>query len=82
MLSTKTWLYGTVLALPVVGVVFYVLNPPQCPEHYTQAQVDNSHCIVGANIGGMPLFLLAAPLIWLATVVLVGWVMKRYRRRP
>jgi hypothetical protein len=28
-----------------------ILNPEQCPLEYTQAQVDRSHCIIGANIG-------------------------------
>ncbi len=33
--------------------LFYALylNKPQCPESYTQAQVDSSKCIIGANIG-------------------------------
>jgi hypothetical protein len=28
-----------------------ILNPEQCPLSYTQAQVDRSRCIIGANIG-------------------------------
>ncbi|MGH9225616.1 MAG: hypothetical protein ACRD2W_17940 [Acidimicrobiales bacterium] len=40
-----------------VGVVLFVasylpvMNPEQCPASVTQAQMDESRCIVGSNIG-------------------------------
>lgn len=41
-----------VAGLALVGATHLpLLNPPQCPLDYTQAQVDRSHCIIGANIG-------------------------------
>ncbi len=40
----------------VFGIVMYILGytlgaRPQCPDNYSQAQVDESGCIVGASIG-------------------------------
>lgn len=37
--------------LTIVG--FTEMNPPQCPDSYTQQQIDaaNGNCIIGANIG-------------------------------
>jgi hypothetical protein len=77
MKQRKMYMFGTLLALPWVGLLFYLLNPPQCPFDFTQEQVDASRCIVGANIGGMPLFLIAAPAVWLACVWLVGRTLRR-----
>lgn len=73
MKNTKTYIYGTLLALPFVGLWFYLLNPPQCPLNYTQEQIDASRCIIGANIGGIPLFIVAAIVTWLTTI----WLVKR-----
>lgn len=42
---------GLGLAALLVAIAFFFMNPDQCPAHYTQAQVDASDCIVGANIG-------------------------------
>ena len=39
------------------------LNPPQCPSDFTQEQVDNSECGVGANIG--------AGLVWLQGIGMI-----------
>ncbi len=71
MKSTKNYMYGTLLSLPVIGLLFYLLNPPQCPLNYTQEQVNASRCIIGANIVGVPIFLVAAILTWFASVWLV-----------
>ena len=52
------------------------LSPPQCPDYYTQAQVDASQCIVGANIGAGLLFVPGCVL------VIVGlWLLVRYKNK-
>ena len=71
MKSSKVYIYGTLLALPIIGVLFYLLNPPQCPPNYTQEQVGASRCIIGANIGGIPIFVVAAIVVWFVAVWLV-----------
>lgn len=71
MKNNKSYIYGTFLALPFIGLLNYFLNPPQCPLSYTQEQVDASRCIIGANIGGLPLLIISVPIIWLASVWLV-----------
>jgi hypothetical protein len=57
---------AVVLAGAVVFIASFlpVLNPEQCPEGYTQAQIDESNCIVGSNIG--------AGLAWLLGIALSG----------
>jgi hypothetical protein len=71
MSSTKKYIYGTLLSLPFIGLWFYLLHPPQCPINYTQEQIDASRCIVGANIGGTPIFFVAAIATWFVAVWLV-----------
>lgn len=80
MKDNKVYIYGTLLALPFIGLLFYLLNPPQCPPNYTQEQVDASRCIVGANIVGLPLFLVSAPLVWLASVWLIKKLLNKSMR--
>lgn len=65
------------LALVVVtALTFTVFNPPVCPIDYTQAQVDASGCVVGANIGlGIITMLVITPLTILTTVVWVLYVL-------
>jgi uncharacterized membrane protein YdjX (TVP38/TMEM64 family) len=68
MKKNKIYIYGSLLSAPFIGILYYLLsplvNPPQCPLNYTQEQVDTSGCIVGANIGGLPLFIIAAIATW------------------
>lgn len=71
-------LWGSVLALPTIGALFWFLNPPQCPDGLTQAQIDSSHCVIGANIGGPPLFIILTPLVWWGCVSLVRWWERRH----
>lgn len=71
MKNLKTYLYGTLLALPLLGLSYYFLNPPQCPEGYTQAEIDAAHCIVGASIGGSLFFVALIPIVWLCAVLIV-----------
>ena len=46
-----------VAAIVVLGLVF--ANPPQCPDDVTPAQIEETGCNIGANIGLGLLFLLA-----------------------
>ena len=58
--------------LLLIIFTFTLGNPPQCPENYTQAQVDASNCIVGANIGaGMLVMVVLFPLSF---VVAGSWI--------
>jgi hypothetical protein len=75
----KIFALGTLVALPLTGILYYWLNPPQCPAHYTQAQIDTSRCIVGANIGGKPVFIFLAVVTWLLSIGLVRWFTKKRR---
>ena len=49
-LETKLML-ASVLFWISTALTFIVIYQPQCPDYYSQAQVDVSNCIVGANIG-------------------------------
>jgi hypothetical protein len=72
----KPILAVTVVYVTAVLVCLSLLNPEQCPVDYTQAQVDASDCIVGANIG-LPLALFALTDIWAASMLFV-W----FRTKP
>jgi len=64
MIVTGAWFLSIALGLTV-------MNPPQCPDNYTQAQVDASNCIIGANIGiGFYVMFVILPL---SIAVLVLW---------
>lgn len=64
ILSMKKYRDSLLLGMVLIGTIFvlytlnYFMNPPQCPESYTQEQINSSNCIVGANIG-LPIFLIA-----------------------
>ncbi|MEX2006800.1 MAG: hypothetical protein WD877_01315 [Candidatus Saccharimonadales bacterium] len=64
---------STVLVvLFIIG--FTYMNPPQCPDKYTQAQIDaaNGSCIIGANIGiGLYFMFIVVPV---AVLVSVLWI--------
>ncbi len=77
MKNGKNYILGTLLSLPIIGILFYLMNPPQCPLNYTQEQVDASRCVVGANIGGMPIFLVAAIIAWFAS----AWLITKVRSK-
>jgi hypothetical protein len=40
----------------LVGSLLFLHAPPECPAVYTQQQVDDTGCIIGANIGMGPAF--------------------------
>jgi hypothetical protein len=52
----------------LAGIAFSVLavvwaQADQCPDDFTQAQIDGSDCIVGANIGLGLVVLFVLPLV-------------------
>ena len=65
--SKRALLVGSLLWLIVFVLLFLVMNAPQCPEGYTQEQVEASKCIVGANIG-VGLLVVGAPMLWAVCV--------------
>lgn len=60
---------GLGLAALLVAIAFFFMNPEQCPEGYSQAQIDASNCVVGANIG-LGIMLILAGFIAVVSVVL------------
>lgn len=56
-------------SLPAFGA--FPLNKPQCSDMYTQAQVEDSDCIVGANIG-LGLLMLFAAALTVPTLIAAG----------
>lgn len=73
MNKVKITLYALTFAwLLLATATFTVFNPPQCPDYYTQAQVDATGCNVGANIGtGVILVVVIMPF---TAVLIVAWL--------
>lgn len=62
--ATSIWVIFTLLFI-------YIVTKPQCPSGFTQAEIDNSTCVVGANIGAG----IMLPIAGAATfVIVVMWV--------
>ncbi len=49
----RTLISGSSLALLIASVGFILRTREQCPDSFTQAQVDAANCIVGASVGPM-----------------------------
>jgi len=64
------------LVLAALAGIFLLVNAPQCPEHFTQEQVDASRCIVGANIG-LGLYVLFAAPVLVVVLGLLGFAMRK-----
>lgn len=81
-LKILTW--GTLAALALAGGAWLFMNPPQCPVPYNQQQINESGCVVGANIGLM-IMLFWALLIFAGSFVtaIIVYVSNRrkYRHR-
>ena len=60
---------GLSLALAMLVGSFLFLDPPECPTGYTQQQIDETGCIIGANIG-LGLGLLASIATAALTVII------------
>ncbi len=80
-LKIITW--GSLVAVVLAGGAWLFMNPPQCPVPYNQQQINESGCVVGANIGLM-IMLFWAVLIFAGSVVvaLIIYISNRrkYRR--
>lgn len=72
---------STVLVAGVVlsaALVLWAGSADQCPDSFTQAQVDESGCRVGANIGLGVTWLFVVPFV----MAVAGLVAARLWRRP
>jgi len=62
------------LCVLAFGILLIVTTPllssDQCPDAYTQAQVDSSSCIIGADIGSGLMIMSGVLMIIAATVAL------------
>ncbi|MGB4758477.1 MAG: hypothetical protein WBP26_00290 [Candidatus Saccharimonadales bacterium] len=56
---------GSIVSAVMAAGTWLFMNPPQCPTPYNQQQINESGCVVGANIG------LAIMLFW-ALLVFAG----------
>ncbi len=65
LLLTLGWLIMAILTVAVL------INNPECPEYYTQAQIDAEGCIVGANVGAG--ILVQFVMLPLTAILVVGW---------
>ncbi len=69
--GTKTKLVLFILTILYLLLLVILLNQPeQCPDNYSQSQVDESNCIVGAPIG-LPFVLALTTFTWLISVMIV-----------
>ena len=64
----RIYVTGTLIALVLALAAVLFFNPPQCPDSYTQAQIDTSNCVVGANIG-LGLLLMLAGAVEVVSIV-------------
>lgn len=73
----KRLLKNRLVVLSALGITAMVLlfldgSLMQCPEHYTQAQVDATGCTIGANIGLGLIFLvlIGLAILWVSMYIL------------
>lgn len=56
-LPLLVFIVGLCLSLVILACSFLFLNPEECPTGYTEQQMKESGCIIGANIGlGLGIF--------------------------
>jgi len=72
----KPILIGSLISLPILFFLFRSFNPPQCPVDYTQEQLESTHCVIGANIGGVPLFIISIPIVMALSTFMVNKLLK------
>lgn len=77
---SKVAFSGLGLAVLLLAIAFLFMNPDQCPANYTQAQVDASDCVVGANIG-LGIMLISASAIAVISLILAAVAAYRHRRK-
>ena len=73
LLLTLGWL------IVLIATVVLLASNPECPEYYTQAQVDAEGCVVGANIGAG--LLAQFVLLPLTVLVLIGWGSRLFNKK-
>lgn len=73
--ALKTFLIFLIVGLAFVGLALSPLgNPPQCEGNLT---LNNSNCIIGANIGGGLILLLGFGIVFIGLLVLLFSFLKR-----
>lgn len=72
--------YGTTAALVLFIAVYSVMDREQCPTYHSQAQVDQSGCIIGANMG-LGLAYLLGLVIWLVSLVVALMILRRRKKK-
>lgn len=78
----KALILGSLCGVLLCVSLFLFINKPQCPSEYTQAQVDASDCVVGANIG-LGLFVFAASVILVSAVAgATVLIMRLQKKKP
>ncbi len=70
------------MAIVVVGVALSAAlvgsaGAEQCPDDFTQAQVDASDCIIGANVGLGLVWIFAVPAVMAGALLLAALVWRR-----
>jgi hypothetical protein len=74
-------IYGTAAALVIFAFAFFVMDREQCPPNYTQAQVDASGCIIGANIGLGFSYLLGLAIWFVCLMVALSYFVAARRKK-
>lgn len=64
---------GVILSAVLVGRA----GAEQCPDDFTQAQVDASDCIIGANIGLGLVWIFVVPAVMAGALLLAALVWRR-----
>ena len=67
-MTSRRWRLASIAVLAVgvalsAALVMWAGGAEQCPDSYTQAQIDTSDCIVGANIGLGLVWIFVVPLV-------------------
>lgn len=70
------------MAIVVAGVALSAVmvirsGAEQCPDDFTQAQVDASDCIIGANIGLGLVWIFAVPAVMAGALLMAALVWRR-----
>lgn len=63
-------------------LAFSIMNVEECPDGYTQEQVDESGCNIGANIGGGLALMAMVPVTFTITFFTWQYVQKLKQESP
>jgi hypothetical protein len=75
--KNKLLIFVAIWLVIILSLAYQFLIPGECPDHYTQAQVDETGCTIGANIGLGIVLLFIWPVL---VVVFALIVLAAYRR--